>query len=194
VIWEKTPQFFDSVVSAMQGMSWRTELMIEEIPAPGRIAPYSVAIAAELSINAQDVGNGQLVLLYNPEGNESWDGEFRCVSFARSDVDPEMVADPLLVDVGWTWLIDALERNLASYAAPSGTVTAVSSKSHGAIGDQPQRSEMELRASWTPVIDDPGQITSHLQAWSELLCQTGGLPPLPEGVVPISRRIGAWNH
>jgi hypothetical protein len=178
----------------MQGMSWRTELMIEEIPAPGKIAPYSVAIAAELSIGDDEVGNGQLVLLYNPDGNESWDGEFRCVTFSRSDVDPEMVADPLLVDVGWSWLLDALERNLASYTAPSGTVTAVSSKSHGAIGDQPKRSEVELRASWTPVIDHPGQITSHLQAWSELLCQTGGLPPLPEGVVPISRRIAAWNH
>ncbi|MDR1430869.1 MAG: DUF3000 domain-containing protein [Propionibacteriaceae bacterium] len=191
---EKTPQFFDSVVSAMKSMSWRAELVIEEIPAPSKIAPFSVAIEAELSLPDSGLSNGQLVLLYDPQGNESWDGEFRCVTFSRSDVDQEMVVDPLLVDVGWLWLLEALERNRACYSAPSGTVTAVSSKSHGAIGDQPRRSEIELRASWTPVIDHPLQITSHLQAWGELLCQTCGLPPLPEGVVPISRRIGTWSH
>jgi hypothetical protein len=192
--WEKSPTLFDSVVAEIRSMVWRGELTIEEIPAPAKIAPYSVAISADLEIAGEGVGSGQLVLLYNPDGNESWDGEFRCVTFARADVDPEMVADPLLVDVGWSWLVDALERNGASYVAPSGTVTAVSSKSFGAIGDQPQRSEVELRASWTPQLDDPAAITAHLSAWSELLCLTAGLPPLPEGVVSISRRVGAWNR
>ena len=28
----------------------------------------------------------------------------------------------------------------------------------------------------------------HLRAWSELLCLTAGLPPLPEGVVPLATR------
>lgn len=191
---ERAPRLFDSVVAAIKAQTWRAELTIEEIPAPAKIAPFAVAIAADLSVGDDDLGNGQLVLLYDPAGNDSWEGEFRCVTYSHADVDPEMVADPLLVDVGWSWLLDALDRNNARYVAPSGTVTAVSSKSFGAIAEQPQRSQVELRASWTPLVEFGPDIVPHLQAWSELLCLTAGLPPLPEGVVPIQRRPGTWNR
>ena len=39
---------------------------------------------------------------------------------ARADLDPEMVPDPLLASVGWSWLIDALDTHGATYDAPSG--------------------------------------------------------------------------
>ncbi len=146
------------------------------------------ALSAEVVIADDELGNGRLVLLHDPMGNVSWDGDFRCVTYARAEIDAAMVSDPLLTDVGWSWLIDALDRNDARYVAPSGTVTAVFSKSFGAMELEPPRSEIELRASWTPVVDDPGNIVGHLQAWSELLCLAAGLPPLPEGVVPISQR------
>jgi uncharacterized membrane protein len=74
-------------------------------------------------------------------------------------------------------------------------VTAVSSKSFGGIADDPARAEVEVRASWTPVITVPEDVVAHLLAWSELLCLSAGLPPLPEGVVPIApRRTGAWQR
>ena len=44
----------------------------------------------------EDVGGGRLVLLYDPAGNDAWQGVFRCVAYARADIDPEMVTDPLL--------------------------------------------------------------------------------------------------
>jgi hypothetical protein len=104
-----------------------------------------------------------------------------------------MVTDPLLTEVGWSWLIDALERNQAEYSSPSGTVTAVSSRSFGGIADDPPRAEVELRASWTPIVTSAADMVRNLQAWSELLCLTAGLPPLPDGVVPIApRRSGTW--
>lgn len=188
-----TPPLFETAVQAILTMSWRPELKVEEIPAPAKIAPFAVAISAEVELNDEELGSGRLVLLHDPAGSASWDGDFRCVTYARAGVDPEMVTDPLLTEVGWSWLIDALDRNQAEYGSPSGTVTAVSSRSFGGIADDPPRAEVELRASWTPVVATAADVVRNLQAWSELLCLTAGLPPLPDGVVPIApRRSGTW--
>lgn len=179
---------FDDAVAALQAMHWRPELVIEEIPAPQRIAPHAVAVAAEVVVGGEDLGNGRLVLLHDPDGNPSWDGDFRCVTYARAEVDAEMVADPLLTEVGWSWLTDALERYDAAFTAPSGTVTAVSSRAFGAMSADPPRAEVEIRASWTALVTSADDVTRHLMSWSELLCTTAGLPPLPEGVVVMSTR------
>ena len=190
---QSMPPLFETAVQAILTMSWRPELKVEEIPAPAKIAPFAVAISAEVEMNDEELGSGRLVLLHDPAGSASWDGDFRCVTYARADVDPEMVTDPLLTEVGWSWLIDALDRNQAEYGSPSGTVTAVSSRSFGGIADDLPRAEVELRASWTPVVNSAADVVRNLQAWSELLCLTAGLPPLPDGVVPIApRRSGTW--
>ena len=181
------PRLFDETVAALMAMHWRPELVIEEIPAPPRIAPFAVAIGAEVVNAGSELGSGRLVLLHDPAGNPSWDGEFRCVTYARADVDAAMVADPCLTDVGWSWLTDALHRYDATHRAPSGTVTAVSSKAFGSMSDEPPRAEIEIRASWTPVISSGEDVTRHLMSWSELLCTTAGLPPVPEGVIPLTR-------
>jgi len=178
-------RLFDDVTSALLAMPWRPELAIEEIPAPQRIAPHAVAIAADVLDGADDIGSGRLVLLHDPDGNPAWDGTFRCVTYARAEVDADMGADPLLAPVGWSWLLDALERHDASYVAPSGTVTAVSSQSFGSMAGDPQRIEVEIRASWTPIIGRGDDIGAHVKAWQDLLCMVAGLPLLPEGVVPI---------
>ena len=89
-----------------------------------------------------------------PAGNAAWQGTFRCVTFARAEVDPEMVTDPLLAQVGWSWLIDALDGHGAEYVAPSGTVTSVSSESFGGMADEAPSAEVEVRASWTPVLTE----------------------------------------
>jgi hypothetical protein len=139
-------------------------------------------------MGGEDVGSGRLVLLHDPAGNAAWQGTFRCVTFARADVDPEMVTDPLLASVGWSWLIDALNDHQAEFCAPSGTVTSVSSESFGSMADEPARAEVEVRAAWTPLLVDGVGLSAHLDAWAELLCTTAGLPPLPAGVVPLPSR------
>jgi len=187
-----TPAAFDQARSELDGAAWRPELAVEDIPAPQRIAPYSAAITADVVIGGDDVGSGRLVLLHDPAGNAAWQGTFRLVTFARAEVDPEMVTDPLLAQVGWSWLIDALTAHEADYCEPSGTVTSVSSVSFGGMAEDPARAEVEIRASWTPNLDTAGLgLTRHLLAWGDLLCTTAGLPPLPPGVVPMpSRRHG----
>ena len=99
-----------------------------------------------------------------------------------------MVTDPLLANVGWSWLVDALANHGAEYSAPSGTVTSVSSESFGGMADEPPRAEIEIRASWTPVLEAEVGLVPHLAAWAELLCTTAGLPPLPAGVVMMPSR------
>jgi hypothetical protein len=182
------PDAFRQAAHELFTATWRPELVVEEIPAPQRIAPFAAAIAADVVLNGDEVGSGRLVLLHDPAGNAAWQGTFRCVTFARADVDPEMVTDPLLARVGWSWLIDALASHGAEYLAPSGTVTSVFSESFGGMADQAPRAEVEVRASWTPKLTDGLGLSAHLAAWAELLCTTAGLPPLPAGVVPMPPR------
>ena len=182
------PDAFRRAAHDLAAATWRPELLVEEIPAPQRIAPFSAAVTADVLVSGEEVGSGRLVLLHDPAGNSAWQGTFRCVTFARADVDPEMVTDPLLASVGWSWLVDALETHQADYLAPSGTVTSVSSESFGGMSDEPPRAEVEVRASWTPQLADGVGLSGHLSAWAELLCTTAGLPPLPAGVVSMPSR------
>ncbi|MGA4507560.1 DUF3000 domain-containing protein [Propionibacteriaceae bacterium G1746] len=182
---------FDTAVALMRAHRWRGEVSVTEIPSPQRIAPYAAAISAEVAVDGDEVGSGRLVLLHDPAGNDAWDGTSRLVSYARADVDLDMVTDPLLAEVGWGWLTEALEQRHAAHTAASGTVTAVSSRCFGGMQDEPDRAEIEIRASWTPLIDDWTQLEAHLNAWQDLLCLTAGLPPLPEGVVLLTPRIGS---
>jgi Protein of unknown function (DUF3000) len=185
---EGAPEAFRRAVEDLMSAPWRSELHVEELPAPQRIAPYSAAITADVVVNGEEFGSGRFVLLHDPAGNTAWQGTFRCVTFARADIDPEMVTDPLLPSVGWSWLIDALDNNAADYDAPSGTVTSVSSDSFGGMASEPSRAEIEIRASWTPQLIDGTGLSPHLAGWAELLCTLAGLPPLPAGVVMMPSR------
>lgn len=187
------PTAFQRAAQDLLHAVWRPELAVQEIPAPQKIAPFAVAVSADVLVGGDDVGTGRLVVLHDPAGNAAWEGTFRCVTFARAEVDPEMVSDPLLAQVGWSWLIDALAGHGADYVAPSGTVTSVSSESFGGMADERPSAEVEVRASWTPVLTDGDGLAAHAQAWGELLCTTAGLPPLPAGVVAIPARRHAHN-
>ena len=105
--------------AAGQDAQDRTGLQFEEVPAPKRLAPYAVAVAATVQRGEADVAWGRLVLLYDPDGQEGWEGFFRMVAYVRADVEPEMAADPLLGEVGWSWLSEALDAHVPGYAAPS---------------------------------------------------------------------------
>jgi Protein of unknown function (DUF3000) len=180
------PEEFRKAVDQLRAAALRPEVFSEEMPAPQRIAPYSSALTADVTVAGEEVGGGRLVVLYDPAGNDAWQGCFRCVAYARADIDPEMVADPLLSAVGWTWLTEALSAHAAEFLAPSGTVTKVASESFGTMDGEDPSAEIEVRASWSPL----GSLTSHVEAWGDLLCTAAGLPPLPAGVVPIPSRRG----
>ena len=143
------PTAFRDAVASMHGARLRPEVHTEQMPAPQRIAPYAAALSADVWVDGDgdgtELGTGRIILLHDPAGNDAWDGVFRCVAYARAEIDVELITDPLLADVGWSWLTEALEAHGADFHAVSGTVTRVATESyrghgrgrrHGTAGDQ----------------------------------------------------------
>jgi len=189
---DTVPEEFARALAALRAVTPRTEIVLEETPAPQRLAPHAVALSADVFAPGDgevELGTGRLVLLHDPAGHEAWDGTFRVVTYVRAELEQDMAADPVLAGVGWTWLTEALDGHGAAFTAASGTVTRVASESFGAISGEPPSAQIEIRASWTPLDDLFG---GHLLAWCDLLCTTAGLPPVTPGVVtlPVRRRSG----
>ena len=173
---------FDAILADIRAISTRSEVILEEIPAPQKLAPFAFAMTADTS---DDTGTGRFVLLHDPDGQEGWSGKFRCVTFVRTAVDQEMASDPMVAHVGWSWLLESLEKYQCSFIQPSGTVTRVASASFGELNEREDDSELEVRASWTPT--DGNNIVNHIHAWIDLLEHCAGLEPIPEGVTPLNR-------
>lgn len=166
----------------------RAELITEEITAPERIAPHSIAIGAgvkhsiaqDSDINSES-GAGRFILLYNPDAEPEWGGRFRVVCYAQAPLEPEIGTDPFIAEVAWSWLLESLENSNASYTNISGTATNTISTGFGGLSGQGSATQLELRASWTPQGDDFG---AHAIAWSQLLCFLAGFPQ-SEGTISI---------
>jgi hypothetical protein len=194
------PPEFVAAVASMRAARLRPELHCEEMPAPQRIAPFAAALSADVTVDGDEVGTGRIILLHDPLGNDAWDGEFRCVAYARAEIDVELITDPMLAGVGWSWLTDALDAHGASYHMASGTVTRVATESFGGMAEDSAVAQLEIRASWTPAGPEDIEIGArkvtrldigpHVEAWGELLCTAVGLPPVPDGVAVIPSRRG----
>ena len=188
----EAPAAFTAAVAALRRATMREELAVSEIPAPGTLAPWSMALAADVTParhgRDSDLGTGRFVLLHDPAAPEAWGGTFRVICFAQAPLETEMGVDPFLADVAWSWLIDALAARGARYSAASGTATRILSTGFGELEAQGDGAQIELRASWTP---DDHDVTAHVEGWGELLCMLAGLPPAIEGVSLLSaRRVG----
>lgn len=198
---DASPAAFRTAVAGLRAARMRPEVLVEEMPAPQRIAPYATALSADVTADIDgtetDVATGRLILLHDPDGNDAWAGQtFRLVAYVRAELDADLISDQMLGEVGWTWLTEALDAHGAAYVAASGTVTRVVTESFGGMADEPGSAQVEIRASWTPVETAGGadagtvDVRPHVEAWGELLCTAAGLPPVPEGVAIIPSRRG----
>ena len=182
---------FNELLHYLRTFTPRSEIVLEEVPAPQKLATFAFAFSADVSNgllgdDEDEIASGRFVLLHEPGGQDTWEGEFRCVTFVRADVDAIMQQDPLLPEVGWSWFLQALELNECEIAAPSGTVTRVSSSSFGKLSPRNDEAEMEIRASWTPLVIEPRDLMNHIAGWCTLISDVAGLEPIPEGVSTIS--------
>jgi len=173
---------FDQLIAPLLALKPRGEILLETVPAPQKLAPHALAMTADV---LEDAATGRFVLLHDPATQEGWGGQWRCVTFARAAIDLDMASDPLLPEIGWTWLLESLKKNGCEFSSPSGTVTRVASASFGALEDREEDSEIEIRASWTPTSGN--ELVNHVNAWLELLAMTAGLEPIPQGVSSIAR-------
>jgi hypothetical protein len=185
---------FRSAVAALEAgvaaqRQTRIELAFDSQPPPRKLAPYAAAIGATVHDADDEIGWGRFILLYDPAGQPGWAGPLRIIAYIRADLEPEIAADPLIGQVGWSWLTEALEARTEGYRETSGTVTRVVTEGFGGKQDEPLATEFELRASWSPASPDdagPGAagqsfgelgLDGHVAAWCDALCAASGLPP-----------------
>jgi hypothetical protein len=188
------PAQFREAVAAMNATAVRPEIELGPIRPPQRLAPFSYALGAEVRhpesaiVPEQSEGDafGRLILLHDPEGAEAWDGTMRLVAYVQADLDSSEAVDPLLPEVAWSWLVDALEANTEHVTALGGTVTATTSVRYGDISGPPRAHQLELRASWTATTLELGP---HVAAFCSVLEHAAGLPP--SGVTDLKSRTRA---
>ncbi|WP_255412627.1 DUF3000 domain-containing protein [Cryobacterium sp. Y62] len=186
------PVEFAAALSMIRRATSRAELVVTEISAPAQLAPYSFALAANITPvrhgKDSELGTGRFILLYDPDEPDGWNGAFRVVCFAQAPLEVEIGLDPFLAEVTWAWLVDALNSRKARYTAASGTATKIISSGFGELAKQGDGAQIELRASWTPLDHN---LIAHVEGWGELLCMLAGLPPAGEGVSMLSARRAA---
>ena len=141
---------FREAVATMHAARLRPEVSARRCRRPSGSRPYASALSADVTVDGVDIGTGRIILLHDPAGNDAWEGTFRCVAYARAEIDLELITDPMLAVVGWSWLTEALDAHGAAYVAASGTVTRVATESFGGMADEGGTAQIEIRASWTP--------------------------------------------
>ncbi|MGW4248180.1 DUF3000 domain-containing protein [Nocardia sp. NPDC004722] len=186
------PARFRAAVEAMGTASVHPRIELAPIRPPQRLAPYSYALGAEVTrpdatvipVDSDGDAFGRLILLHDPAGQEAWHGVFRLVAYIQADIDSALAADPLLPEVAWSWLVDALDSR-TPFTALGGTVTSTSSVRYGDIAGPPRAHQLELRASWT--VTDTA-LRPHVEGFCEVLAFAAGLPPA--GVTRLDVRRG----
>ncbi len=169
----------------------RAELRVDTETPPRRLAPFAYAVAAAASATPGDpddeIGWGRFVLLFDAAGQAGWDGKHRIIGYVRAELEPDIGSDPLINEVGWSWLIEALDSRTTGYRNISGTVTTVVTQGFGGKQDEPTSTGFELRASWSPGVTGEASpaLGGHLAAWCDVVCVAAGLPPLAPGVAAL---------
>ncbi|QKT07233.1 DUF3000 domain-containing protein [Gordonia sp. X0973] len=191
------PADFTAAVTSLQAAAVRADIEVGPIRPPQRLAPYSYAVGAEVRTGEPDdvptdssgSAFGRLILLYDPEGHDAWSGTIRLVAYIQVDMEADLATDPMLPEVAWSWLTDALGVPEGENETPAsvgratgqpmltalgGTVTSTSSVRYGDIAGPPRAHQLELRASWTAL---DSELDRHLEAFCEVLATAAGLPP-----------------
>jgi hypothetical protein len=177
---------WQAALESLHSPALRPEFSLEEVPAPQRLAPHSIALAVEaVDADDEELAVGRFIVLHDPDGQDTWDGTFRVVSFVRAPMESDVVTDDLFDEVAWSWLVDSLNDAGAEFHNVSGTVTRTVSRSFAGLEDRSTETDLEIRASWSPDTED---LSLHIQAWLALVEKSSGLTPLPEGVTALSRK------
>lgn len=192
---------FQRAASSLRRTRCRPEIELTEIIAPVTRASDSLAFAATVTEDpasargarvqdgridgpGRELATGRFLLLHYPRRSAEWGDDFRIVTYVKAEVERDLGHDELMASVAWSWLLESLDRAGARYFREGGTASRLLSEGFGRLADTEEYIDVELRASWTPRGEDLG---AHLEAWTDMVCTFGGLPPVTEGVFPLRR-------
>lgn len=149
---------------------------VQEVPAPKEIAPYALAISGTTAkhVAADAPATGRLVVLYDPEGQPGWGGNFRVIAMIATEAELELGEDPLAGEVAWSWLREALAARDADYGHLVGTATTTINRSFDGAIMRGTSANLEIRASWTPGSPD---LSAHFLSWLDAMLQSTGFSP-----------------
>jgi hypothetical protein len=189
---DDVPAAFRAALDALAGVRARPEIVLEQIPAPQRLAPFAHAVSASVSERDGDedveIASARFIVLHDPEGHETWHGTTRCVGYLSAETDEELVDDTMFSEVAWSWLTDALAETGAEHTTVGGTVTRTASTRFGELAGPEHSVDVEMRASWTAA---DTALDRHLQAWLQVLANAAGLPPPGVRLLGPSDRSGS---
>ncbi len=179
-----SPEPFRRAVASLRAAPVRAGVRVETIRPPQRLAPWSHAISVEVyDHDGEQLATGRLVLLYDPDGAEAWDGQLRLVAFASAEPEPDIATDTLLPAVAWSWLTTSLSERGADFVAAGGTVTQTTSTRFGDVHGPRTTVTLELRGSWTARTPE---LAPHLLGFVDVLCTAAGLPPEGVSILPTT--------
>ena len=156
------PAEFAAAVRSLGTAKIRSEVRVEEVRPPQKLAPWTHALALTVLVGDDEpadraAGRCCTTRPATRPGRAHAAGRLRVGRRSTS----EMASDPLLPEVGWSWLLESLEAAGAEYRAAGGTVTRTSSTRFGDLAGPRRTSDVELRGSWTPVGQD--DLAPHLR-------------------------------
>jgi Protein of unknown function (DUF3000) len=192
----ETPAAFRAVLDSLATVHARSEIVLEPIPAPQRLAPFAHALSAVAyepdGEDEVEVASGRFIVLFDPDGHQAWNGTTRCVGYVSAGTDEQLVDDAMFSEVAWSWLTDALAEHQAGHHAVGGTVTRTASTRFGDLAGPEHSVEVEIRASWTA--ENNAELDRHLSAFLEVLGNAAGLPPPGVRLLGPSGRDGNETH
>ena len=181
---------FTRVCREFEATGDRPDVAVRAIAAPQRIAPHAAAWAAEAHGIRNVLGSGRLALAYDPGGADAWGGPVRVIVYLQVPVDAGVAEDALLSEVAWSWLTDALSEHCPGHRVLAGTVSKTFNTGFGALADHRGGAILELRASWTPDLEE---IPGCRLAWTQSLAMFAGLPPSADADAKVTTLGPAMN-
>jgi hypothetical protein len=179
------PAQFAAAALSLTEPALRSELETSQIPAPDRIAPWALAFASQAP-NPADTpmnrGVGRIVFLHDPEQFDVWGSNMRVIAYGKSPLENDMGVEEDVAHYWWSELMRALNTHGATFTNEAGTVTKMSSTGMGSLANDPNSSEVEIRASWSPTDDDLGK---HFAAWQDIIASMAGFGMDGEGVTRL---------
>lgn len=186
---ENLPAEFKLAIQDLAAAYTRTELATHQIASPNGIAPAAIAFAAEVPDTTETASNrgvGRIVFLHDPSQLETWGSRMRVIAYVKSPLEAEMELEEDSANYYW----DILKRSLSKHGAVSthdaGTITKMSSTGMGALATERRKTEIEIRASWSPL---GTTLAPHFAAWQDLVAAMAGFAIEGDSVVKISKAV-----